>query len=103
MPLDVVLAGPGLEEAFLARARRVDLGGVVVPVLAPEDLVVTKILAGRPKDRDDVIGILRERGANLDLGLIRETLRMVERELDQSDLVPAFEVDLDRATGNESG
>jgi hypothetical protein len=102
MPLDVVLAGPGLEEEFLARAQRVDLEGVVVPVLAAEDLIVTKTLAGRPKDRDDVVGILRERGTSLDLEQVRRTLRLLERALDQSDLLPAFEADLDRATGEGS-
>lgn len=33
MALDVVLAGPGLEQLFLADAEQVDLGGVVVPVI----------------------------------------------------------------------
>ncbi len=47
LPLDVVLAGPGLEEQFLARAVPVDIGGIRVPVMSAEDLVVTKILAGR--------------------------------------------------------
>jgi hypothetical protein len=56
--LDVVLAGPGLEESFLDRAVQVDLGGVVVPVIAPGDLIVTKMLAGRPKDIEDARGIL---------------------------------------------
>ncbi len=61
IPLDVVLAGPGLEEEFLERARQIDLGGIIVPVISPEDLLVTKLLAGRPKDLEDVQGILRER------------------------------------------
>ena len=94
LPLDVVLAGPGIEEQFLARARRVDIGGIEVPVLSPEDLVATKILAGRPKDRDDVAGILRERGEALELDRIRSTLRLLEQALDQRDLLPAFEDEL---------
>src|SRR5262245_33148239 len=40
IPVDVVLGGPGLEELFLERARPTDVGGVVVPVAAPEDLIV---------------------------------------------------------------
>jgi hypothetical protein len=94
LPLDVVLAGPGIEEQFLARARPVDIGGVEIPVLSAEDLIVTKILAGRPKDREDVAGILRERGDELDLDRIRTTLRLLEQALDQSDLLPAFEDEL---------
>lgn len=95
--LDVVLAGPGLEEAFLDRAIDVDLGGVVVPVIAPEDLVVTKVLAGRPKDIEDVRGVLLERLPDLDVAAIRGTLILVERALGQSDLTPVFEAELERA------
>jgi hypothetical protein len=51
--LDAVLGGPGLEEAFLQRAVHVDVApGLSVPVISAEDLVVTKVLAGRPKDLD---------------------------------------------------
>jgi hypothetical protein len=46
-PLDVVLAGPGLEELFLARAESREIGGVLVPVATGEDLVAMKVLAGR--------------------------------------------------------
>lgn len=90
-PLDVVLAGPGLEEEFIERAVRVQVLGLTVPVISPEDLVITKILAGRPKDIDDVRGILRERSETMDLVRIRETLRSIEQALSQSDLLPAFE------------
>ncbi len=94
IPVDVVLAGPGPEEEFIARARRVSLAGVSVPVLSPEDLVVTKILAGRPKDLEDVRGILREQGDAFDLTRVRELLRLLEAALGQSDLVPLFEEQL---------
>lgn len=40
MAVDVVLAGPGLEDLFLERAVTVNIGGATVPVIAPEDLVV---------------------------------------------------------------
>ncbi len=94
IPVDVVLAGPGLEEGFLERAQPKDLGGVVVPVIGPEDLVVTKILAGRPKDVEDVKGILRERLEKLDVEHIRRLLDLLEQALGQSDLLPAFEREL---------
>ena len=94
--LDVVLAGPGLEESFLDRAVQVDLGGVIVPVIAPGDLIVTKMLAGRPKDIEDVRGILLERLPELDIQAICTTLALVEAALGQSDLSPAFEAELER-------
>lgn len=91
MPLDVVLAGSGLEDEFLDRVRDVDVGGTVVPLIDPEDLIIAKVLAGRPKDLDDVSNLWRLRGHALDAGRIRATLRLLESALSQSDLLAAFE------------
>ncbi len=88
---DIVLAGPGLEEGFLERAIVRDVLGMRVPVAAAEDLVVMKILAGRPKDIEDVKAIVAAQGAGLNVAGIRETLQLVEEALGQSDLLPAFE------------
>jgi hypothetical protein len=95
--LDVVLAGPGLEDDFLLRAVVVDVGGTPIPVISPEDLVVTKVLAGRSKDIDDIRGVLAERGDRLDIPQVRATLRMLEGALGQSDLLPLFETEWNRA------
>lgn len=101
LAVDLVVAGPGLEEEFLAHRRLLDLGGVEVPVISPEDLVVTKILAGRPKDLEDVRGILREQGERLDLERSRRFLRLLEQALDRSDLVPELERLLEGAGDDE--
>jgi Nucleotidyl transferase AbiEii toxin, Type IV TA system len=87
LPLDVVLAGPGLEEQFFAGVREQLVGPVSVPVVGVEDLVAMKVLAGRPRDLDDVAAIARVRRDGLDLDRIRATLRLLERALDRSDLV----------------
>lgn len=94
LPLDVVLAGPGLEEEFLSRAVLVKLGGVVVPVISPEDLIVAKILAGRPKDIDDVRGIVLERRSSLDIARVFDLLGLLEGALSRRDLVSVFEAQL---------
>jgi hypothetical protein len=91
MPLDVVLAGPGLEDQFFAGAEERPIGGVRVPVVCAEDLVAMKVLAGRPRDLDDVATIARVRAAGLDLEKIRRTLRLLERALDRADLVGELE------------
>lgn len=102
MPLDVVLAGPGLEEQFLDRAILVQLDDFAVPVISPEDLVVTKVLAGREKDVEDIRGVLGVRSALLDVGYLRRTLAMVEDALGQSDLTPLFEAELSRSGSQRS-
>ncbi len=68
-----------------------DVLGVRVPVAAAEDLVVMKVLAGRPKDFEDVKSIVAAQGGKLDVEDVRGTLRLVEEALGQSDLLPAFE------------
>lgn len=94
IPLDVVLAGPGPEEEFLSRAKIVGIEGVSVPVISPEDLIVTKVLAGRPKDVEDIRGVLRQSGTDIDLGRVRRLLALLEEALGQSDLLPLFEAQL---------
>lgn len=67
-----------------------------VPVISPEDLVVTKVLAGREKDIEDIRGILAERGRQLDIDRVRTVLRMLEEALGQSDLLPLVESEIRR-------
>jgi hypothetical protein len=91
-PLDLVLGGPGLEEEFLERAVTVEVApGLLVRVISAEDLIVTKVLAGRSKDLDDVRGILVAQGASLDVNAIRVTLAMLEEALGVSDLLAVFD------------
>ena len=90
LPLDIVLAGSGLEDEFLARARLVDVGGVEVPVISAEDLVIAKVLAGRPKDIEDARGVVRVQGPTLDSARIERVLGLLEQALGQSDLLPTW-------------
>ena len=92
IPVDVVLAGPGLEEQFFAGVEQRIVGKARVPVAAAEDLVAMKVLAGRPRDLDDVAAIIRARRGKLDVPRIRATLGLLERALDRRDL----ESELDR-------
>jgi hypothetical protein len=96
LALDLVLAGPGLEELFLERAVPVDVAGVTVPLICAEDLIVTKILAGRAKDIEDVRGVLAARGDQLRVDQVRTTLEMLEAALGQGDLLRRFEAELAR-------
>jgi hypothetical protein len=91
MPLDIVLAGSGLEDDFLSRARSVDVGGTQVPLIDRTDLIIAKILAGRPKDIDDAAALWRLHHDAVDADRIREILKSLEEALSQSDLVSTFE------------
>lgn len=91
IPIDIVLAGPGLEEDFIERAVGRRIRGVTIPVASAEDIVAMKVLAGRAKDRDDVMAILRAAASSFRPELVRRTLALLEQALDRRDLLPAFE------------
>lgn len=91
MPLDLVLAGDVFEGQFLDRARRVDIGGARVPMISPEDLIVTKLVAGRPHDLDDVRGVVAAVGDRLDVEQIRSLLREIESVMEDADLLGVLE------------
>lgn len=89
-PIDVVLAGPGIEEVFFDGRRQLDIEGVLVPVACPEDLVVMKVLAARPKDLEDVVAVLAAQD-HFDQERARWLIELLEQALDQNDLSPSFE------------
>jgi Nucleotidyl transferase of unknown function (DUF2204) len=83
-----VLAGPGIEQLFLDEAHVFRARGKEIRVIAPEHLVAVKVLAGRPKDLEDVRGLLRV--VALDHTRIEDTLGALKRALDQSELRPLY-------------
>ena len=91
MPLDVVLAGSGLEDEFLQRAVPTDIGGTRVPIIELSDLVIAKVLAGRTKDLDDARALWQLHWRDVDAQRIRQILQLLEEALSQSDLLSSFD------------
>ncbi|MDX2088675.1 MAG: hypothetical protein SFX73_12540 [Kofleriaceae bacterium] len=90
LPIDLVLAGPGLEQRFLEELHFEHIGRRSIPFLSVENLIVTKVLAGRPKDLEDIRELLAIRGGTLDHRHIEELLSQLEAALDQNDLIPLY-------------
>ena len=59
VPVDVLVAKTPFEEDAVARSVPIELLGQRVHVVTAEDLVFYKLLAGRPRDRDDVLDVIR--------------------------------------------
>lgn len=91
MPLDLVVARDALELAFIDRARIVDVGGLKVPVITPEDLVVTKLFAGRPRDFEDVRSVLGALAGTIDLRYVRSLLGQIDEAENRAELIPTLE------------
>jgi len=70
--LDLALGMTGFEKQVIARAEPVALGGVTVPVATAEDLILMKLLAGRPRDAEDTARIVARQGSRLDWSYLFE-------------------------------
>jgi len=89
---DISLGLPGYEEDVIARAVPYDLGeGREVKLCSPEDLVVHKILAGRPQDLLDVEGIAARQAGTLDVAYVRRWLGELSRVAEDPGLIARFE------------
>ena len=60
--IDVFLAECSFQESILARRSQHDVGGRLVWLVSPEDLIVLKVLANRDRDRGDVQDVLFMQG-----------------------------------------
>ncbi len=87
--VDVVRAGPGLEQEMFERSIRRRMGRIQIPFVETNDLLVQKTLAGREKDLEDV---LRSASKEIDLAVVRSRLRALGALIDDSTLVALFDL-----------
>ncbi len=72
--VDFILSFSPYEQQALKRVRTERLGSASVRFASPEDLIIHKMLAGRPRDLEDIRGILAKMPA-IDTSYIRRWLR----------------------------
>lgn len=72
--VDFILGTLSFEFAAIKRARIVKVDGHEVRVCAPEDLVIHKLVSVRAKDLEDVVGLLRRQGADLDMVSLQQSV-----------------------------
>ena len=64
--VDLAIGLSGFERQTVARAELLDVAGCRLPVATAEDLILMKVLAGRPRDEQDLRGLVIAQGANID-------------------------------------
>jgi len=79
--LDVFDAVGPLGEAVLAHCREIDLEGLRLAVVAPEELVVLKAFSDRGRDSEDLAGLLQVHGEALDLSYVEEWTRRLDESI----------------------
>ncbi len=73
--LDLIVRSLFIEDQALARSRTIKVFQRLVRFPSPEDLLVLKLVAGRPRDLLDLEGIMRRHGSKIDRGHIERTLQ----------------------------
>ena len=59
--VDLAIGLSGFEQQAIARAELLELAGLFVSVATAEDLLIMKVLAGRPQDEQDLRGFAGDR------------------------------------------
>jgi predicted nucleotidyltransferase len=90
VPADLGLAFLPYEVQAIERAVSIDIMGVVVPVCAPEDLVIHKAISEREKDWLDIQGILIRQQDRLDQNYIDEWLIQFAEALERPELLTRY-------------
>jgi len=80
--VDVILASTDLEESAWRRRKRRRVFGRTVNMPSPEDLILLKVIPGRPRDLEDVKGIVASFGPELDRTYLR---RWAQRLCDRAE------------------
>lgn len=88
--IDVILGGLPFEEDAVANGKRYVIGGVSVRLPKVEDLMIMKAVAHRPRDLQDIEGLLQAH-ANLDLQSVRQWIREFASVTAMSDLIDDFD------------
>lgn len=88
--LDLAIGLSGFEREIVERADPMILDGHEVFVATPEDLIVLKVLAGRPQDVQDINGIVAIHAERLDWEYCLTAAKRLEPAVD-TDLVAQIE------------
>lgn len=69
--VDFIFSTTKYEAEAISRAQSVEIGEAFVPFATAEDLIIHKLFAGRPRDIEDAVGVVRRKGLELNWDYLR--------------------------------
>jgi hypothetical protein len=90
IPVDLSCGALPFENELIARARTLTIGSLQLKVATPEDLIVMKAVAHRPRDLADIEAILNIQ-LNLDLARVRGWVKQFADALEMPELMEDLE------------
>lgn len=91
IPVDFILATQPFELAAIRRAQAVEIESTRVKTCTPQDLIVQKIVSERPRDHEDVIGILKAQHERVDLVALEEVVKELALGMEEPAIWERFE------------
>jgi len=88
--IDFLLAETGFDLEAISRKSQIEMMGKNIAVCTPEDLIIYKMISTRPRDHEDVRGVIRRQQDKLEDDYITSWLHQFEQALDDSTLVSSF-------------
>lgn len=88
--VDVAIGLLPFERELVHKARPVRFGNTTVPIPPPEDLIVMKALARRPRDLEDIRGMLSA-NPKIDRDLLRRRVAEMAAETGESEILSDFD------------
>lgn len=98
--VDLAIGLSGFEQQALSRAEKIRIEGHDVAVATAEDLLIMKLLAGRPRDQQDIEGIISAQGERLDWDYCLETAQALGKAIDQDIVSQVRKLRLDFGNAN---
>ena len=81
--VDMAIGLSGFEQQVISRATPLEIAGTSISVATAEDLLLMKLIAGRPQDDQDIRGIVTAQGALLDWPYCEQTAEKLSEVLGQ--------------------
>ena len=88
--VDFIFSYTPYETGAIKRAKKVKIIGQEVNLASPEDLIIHKIFAGRPRDIEDVRTVLLK-NPDVDIQYIRQWLKEFDESSEEKGLLKTFE------------
>jgi hypothetical protein len=92
VPVDIALGGTAFEAESFGRSSEWEIeAGVMIRTCSAEDLLVHKLIAGRPRDLADVETIVARQGRRLDVARVRKLVAAFAEVKEDAGLGHPFE------------
>lgn len=100
--IDLIFESHPMVARAIARAKHINVAGRLVRFCTPEDLILHKLVAGRPRDQADVEGVIVRQAENLDRSYLDPLVSEISTDLDRPDISQWYDACLKKARLSQS-